>query len=389
MRILFVHPRIFAGGAEKAIVHLAHQLERLGHEVAVCTISAKLEELPPIAKQVYYIVPEKPVQSSRLDSSTMAVRSIVAEIATFLSLIQNCCDDFDVLSPCNFPAYWSTCAYRDRRPIVWISSEVFGPYGASRDLYDKSMIFRMATQALAILDKYVVKRSVDKIVTCSELNRNLIWERYGLDATVIPTAVDYQFFSADGSGEKEDLGLEDSYVLLHVGSLIKRKNQILSIRALHQLKRMIANVKLVLVGEGPWELILRDEVRRLALDKDVIFTGRISEEELRDLYHICDANIFPVVEQTYGLVPFEALAAGKLSLVSQNSGAGMLMKDFGIGYPITPDVQSIVNGVLELWKYSECFEESIAKGRAYVRENLTWERYAAEMADVYEAVCNS
>lgn len=389
MRILFVHPRIFAGGAEKAIVHLAYQLKLLGHEVAVSTLSAKLEELPPIAKQVCYIVPEKPVQSSKLDSLTEAVRSIVAEIATLSSLIRDCCGDFDVLSPCNFPAYWSTHTHRDRRPIIWISSEVFGPYGAAKDPYDKSIIFRMVTQALAILDKYVVKQSVDKIVTCSELNRNLIWERYGLDATVIPTAVDYKFFSADGSGEKEDLGPEDSYILLHVGSLIKRKNQILSIRALHRLKRIIPNARLILVGEGPWEPILRDEVRRLALDEDVIFTGRISEEELRGLYHICDANIFPVVEQTYGLVPFEALAAGKFSLVSQNSGAGMLMKDFGIGYPITPDVQSIVNGVLELWKHSEYFEESIAKGRAYVRENLTWERYAAEMADVYKAVCNS
>jgi glycosyltransferase involved in cell wall biosynthesis len=387
LKILLVHPRIFAGGAEKAIVYLAYHLNQSGHKVVVCTLSADLEELPPIARQVRYVVPEMPVQPSKLESTTEAVRSVIAETTTLLGLTQGIWEDFEVLSPCNFPAYWSTYPYRNSKHIIWISSEVFGPYNVARDLYSRSRFFRKALKATVSLDKYIVKKSVDMIITCSELNRRLIRERYGLDARVIPTAVDYNFFNgADGEAETS---CKENYVLLHVGAFVRRKNQILSIRALHRLKRVIPDVKLILVGEGPWESALRDEAERLGLTGDVIFAGFVPEERLRALYNTCDVNIFPVEDQTYGLVPFEALAAGKFSLVSENSGAGQLMKSLGIGYAITPDVEAIVNGVLDLWKHPDSFEESVALGRTYVRENLTWERYAAEMADVYQAICNS
>ncbi len=386
MKILLVHPRIFAGGAEKAVLYLAYHLKRFGHEVAVCTISANVEELPPKVRNVRFIVPDVPVQPSRLRSTMAAIRSVIAETVALLSLTQNCLDDYEVLSPCNFPAYWSTFRYRNHRPIIWISSEVFGPYNAARDLYDRSWFFRRALRATASLDRYLVRKSVDKIITCSELNRRLIRKRYGLDATVIPTAVDYDFFN--GPGVEEESTLEKSYVMLHVGAFVKRKNQILSIRALHRLKKVIPDVKLILVGEGPWETVLRDEVQMLELTEDVIFTGLVSEAKLRNLYHVCDVNLFPVEDQTFGLVPFEALAAGKISIVSENSGTGLLMKNLGIGYPVTPQVDAIVNGVLEVWRHPGWFEEVTAKGRVYVRESLDWYTYAAKVMKIYETVCN-
>jgi glycosyltransferase involved in cell wall biosynthesis len=54
-----------------------------------------------------------------------------------------------------------------------------------------------------------------------------------------------------------------------------------------------------------------------------LFTERLSEEKLKLLYHICNVNLYPVENQTYSLVPFEALAAGKPSLISADSGAGL------------------------------------------------------------------
>ena len=120
------------GGAERAIIQLVHHLKLLGHEAAVGTISVKPENMPTIAAQLDYIIPEKPLQEPRrLDNLAVAVRSIIDEIATLSTLIQDCYDDFDVLSPCNFPAYWSTYARKKDKPIVWICSEVFGPYVAS------------------------------------------------------------------------------------------------------------------------------------------------------------------------------------------------------------------------------------------------------------------
>lgn len=384
MKVAIIHPHIFAGGAEKAIVHLAYQLNRLGHEATVCTLSTRLDELPSIAANVEYVTPAKPVPLPKLEGTMSTLRSVVSEANALKELAKASLDDCDLLAPCNFPAYWSTHGLNGSKPVVWISSEVFGPYNASRDIHDRSMLFRSAVKGAAMLDRYIVRKSVDEIVTCSELNRELIKERYGLDAAVIPTGVDYEFFSDDCSGAKEQLGLEDNYVLLHVGALVKRKNQMLSIRALQRLKSRIPTVKLILVGEGPWDSSLRSEASELGLEGDVVFAGCVSEERLRLLYHACDVNHYPVEDQTYGLVPFEAFAAGKPSLVSQQSGAGLMMAEEGLGYLIQPDLESIVDGVFRLQDGRERdVRELVERGRSYVR-NLSWDRYAGRMVQLFE-----
>ena len=383
MRILIVHPHIFVGGAEKAIVYLAYHLNKLGYEAGVCTLSKDLEKLPKLAEEVPYILPERPLQPSRLEGVGSSLTSVTREVRALRSLIMDHRKEFDILSPCNFPSYWSTYYFKGVRPIVWVSSEVFGPYNTTRDIYERSGLFRLAFRAATALDRQIVRRSVDMIITCSDYNRRLIKERYGLEARVIPTAVDYEFFNE--KPRSESLNLHDGYIMLHVGALVKRKNQILSIRALKKLKGKIPEARLILVGSGPWENTLKTEASRLGLDKDVTFTGSISEEELRALYHACDINLYPVEEQTWGLVPFEALAAGKLSIVSEESGAGQLMKRHGICYPIKPHVEAIVKGVLEISRDLERYKEIVERGRSYVRENLTWKMYAERMARAYEA----
>lgn len=389
LRVLLVHPHIFAGGAEKAIIYLAHHLNKLGHNAAVCTLSTKLDDLPPIANSLTYLTPQKTRPPSKLGDIGEAMDSVIAEVRALRRLAFDNLDNFDLLSPCNFPAYWSTWGCRRLRPTVWICSEVFGPYNASRDLYERSRLFRLMVNGAESLDRYLVTRSIDEIVTCSDLNSQLIKERYGLDAVVIPTGVDYGFFSEGFVDAKQRLSLDDSYVLLHVGALVKRKNHILSVRALHRLKRIIPNTRLIIVGDGPWQSVLKEEVRELGLSGDVLFAGSVSEEKLRLFYHACDLNLYPVEDQTYGLVPFEAFAAGKPSLVTEHSGAGLLMAREGLGYLIRPEVDSIVSKTVKIWRNGGEVERVVKQGRAYVRDNLTWDRYAARMAQLYQNVHDS
>ena len=127
------------------------------------------------------------------------------------------------------------------------------------DLYDRSHLFRVALRSVRVVDKLMVDRNVASIFTCSELNRHLIKERYGRDAAVIHTGVDYEFFSDKVPDAKNRLELGDDFLLLQVGSLIQRKNHISSIQALKTLKRNLGYVKLAIVGEGPWKPILQEE----------------------------------------------------------------------------------------------------------------------------------
>ncbi|MBN1539638.1 MAG: glycosyltransferase [Candidatus Thermoplasmatota archaeon] len=76
--------------------------------------------------------------------------------------------------------------------------------------------------------------------------------------------------------------------------------------------------KLVVAGDGPE----RGRLEKLAstLKADVDFLGRVSEEELIDLYSRCKALIFSAQDEDFGMVPLEAMASGKPVLCVNEGG---------------------------------------------------------------------
>jgi glycosyltransferase involved in cell wall biosynthesis len=214
----------------------------------------------------------------------------------------------------------------------------------------------------------------------------MVKERYGRDAHVAYTGVDYNYFTQgmDQAEAKKRFRLDDSYVLLHVGFMVKRKNQILSMRAVKRLLREMPDLKLVLVGEGPREPSLREEVKRLGLNERVIFMGSVDEETLRALYYACDINLYPTEDQTFGLVPFEAVVCGKASVVSGCSGAARLLKDIDAAVIVNPTVEEIVENIRRIRREKLDVEVMVNRGKRFVSENLTWETYSKLVAVILE-----
>ncbi len=385
MKVLIVTPHVFAGGAEKAVLHLAYHLNSMGCDTSIATLSVDLSKLPSHLKELDYLLPAKQIAPPAIDGVSTVFTSTLGVFTSLVRLLRRCSNGFDLVSACNFPSYWATYFARTGKPVVWLSSEVLGPYSQTKDVYDRSYFFRFALELAKEIDKRIVDGCVEPIITCSELNSRLIKERYGRDAVVIHTGVDYDFFSAEVPDAKALLGLGDGTLLLHVGTLIQRKNHILSIRALKSLKQHL-DCKLVIVGEGPWKPILQKEAEKLNLEKDVIFTGSVSENELRSLYYACDINLFPVKDQTWGLVPFEALVAGKPSIISEGCGASEVIRREKIGFLISPNVKDTVDAVNFTLNNPEIVEDMVSRGRQYVRENLTWEKYAREVYCVFRDV---
>jgi glycosyltransferase involved in cell wall biosynthesis len=377
-----VHPHIFAGGAEKAVVYLGQNLRRMGHEVSIATLSTDYSKIPFASWDIDYIKPEVEVPPSNDGTLSGTVSMAIREVNGMRGLLKNAWKSFDVCVPGNFPAYWSTYYLRSHMPIVWLCSEVLGPYGVTKDTYEKSCIFRNLFKAVAIIDKCVVEQGIHEIVTCSDFCGAMVKERYGRDAHVAYTGVDYDYFT-QGIGQakaKKEFGLDDSYVLLHVGFMVKRKNQTLSIRAVKRLLREMPDLKLVLVGEGPRETSLREEVKRLRLEERVIFMGSVDEETLKTLYYACDINLYPTQDQTFGLVPFEAVVCGKVSVVSGCSGAAHLLKDIDAAVIVNPTVEEIVEAIRYVRREKLDAEGMVNRGKRFVSENLTWETYSKVVA---------
>ncbi len=387
LKVLIVTPHIFEGGAEKAVLNLVYHLNSMGCDARIATLSVDLCKLPSHFSKVRFVLSEDPIGQPVMKSIASVATSSLREITSFAKLLRKHAGEFDIVCPCNFPTYWATYIARTRKPVIWLSSEVLSPVNQTRDLYERSPLFRVALKFAIALDKRIVNSGVDPIVTCSHYNSKLIKERYGRESIVIHTGVDYEFFNVATSQGKAYFSMNnEGTLLLQVGALMQRKNQIVSIHALKILKQHLSSVKLALVGEGPWKHILQKEVEMLCLEKDVFFMGSISEDKLRSLYQTCDVNLFPVTDQTWGLVPFEALAAGKPSVVADGCGAAEVLCKEKIAYLIEPTAEELASAVLFALKNPQISEVMVKRGQRYVRENLTWDKYASKMYRVFESV---
>lgn len=172
------------------------------------------------------------------------------------------------------------------------------------------MVTRAAMSVfIGYLRRWDVKTAVNPhyFVANSENVRRRIRELYGRDADVIYPPVDTNFFRASNS--------TGDYFLI-VSALVPYKRIDLAIEAFNRIDE-----KLVIIGTGPEEAKLRRLARR-----NIEFVGWQPDERLREYYAGCKAVIFPG-EEDFGIVPVEAMAAGKPVIAYGRGGALETVRD--------------------------------------------------------------
>lgn len=123
---------------------------------------------------------------------------------------------------------------------------------------------------------------------------------------------------------KKRYNLEQHKVILSIGRLIERKGFDSVLACMPQLLKK-HNLKYVIVGNGPYLSMMKDKVRELNIEDNVVFAGGVTFEELPMHYHIAD--VFVMVSkylvkksvEGLGLVYLEA-SASKVPVVAGNSG---------------------------------------------------------------------
>ena len=88
----------------------------------------------------------------------------------------------------------------------------------------------------------------------------------------------------------------------------------------------------MIAGEGPDRERLEQLARERGLDGRARFAGRVSEEELTDLYARCLAVYYAPVDEDFGMVPYEAFLAEKPVVTTTDAGGPLeVVHDRGTG----------------------------------------------------------
>lgn len=153
---------------------------------------------------------------------------------------------------------------------------------------------------------------VKHIVTVSEYSKNKIANLYNIDPSrisVVPACLDKDFIEYTSTGKRED-------EILFVGSMDPRKNVQGLLQAWTIISKKHPDYKLIVVGAKSKIFSKFELVNNL---QNVVFTGRVTDDELVQLYRRAKLFVFPSFYEGFGLPPLEAMSQGCPVVVSHTT----------------------------------------------------------------------
>lgn len=121
----------------------------------------------------------------------------------------------------------------------------------------------------------------------------------------------------------------DKLKVLTCANFKKRKNIDVVIKACK------GNYDLTVVGDGK----LRKNLQKL--DKNVTFTGRLSNDEVLNEMRKADVFVLPSIGETFGMVYLEAMSQGCITVCTKDDGIDGIIKDGENGFLTLPNVQDL------------------------------------------------
>ncbi|SCG86015.1 glycosyltransferase family 4 protein [Methanobacterium congolense] len=207
---------------------------------------------------------------------------------------------------------------------------------------------------------------------------------------VIPFGVDTDFFRP--LNINRDL---KTFQILSVGYLIERKGFEYLIKAMQNVLKKYANVKLKIVGSGPLEGDLKSLINDLNLDKNVEILKNVSDEELLNLYNSSDLFILPSIVDSQGnteglgVVLLEAMAC-KVPVIGSNiGGIPDIIQDGETGLLVPEkNISKLSKAVINLVE-NENFRNKLANGGYnLVEDKFNWRKIAQSYISIYTQISN-
>lgn len=212
---------------------------------------------------------------------------------------------------------------------------------------------------------WIAIKKATKIITVSQNTKNDILKMFKVNEEkieVIYNGVGEEFVKKN----KDDIQYlykrfnipRQKKIIMYVGNLKPHKNLERLLEAYSRIEER-ENTCLLLVGKAFERYnILEDKEKKLKIEKQVIHTGIVTQNELVDLYNLVDLFVFPSLYEGFGLPVIEALSCGTKVICSNNSSipevGGKYVSYFN-PYDIN-DLKNKINEQLKNNKKTDCKE---------------------------------
>jgi len=242
-----------------------------------------------------------------------------------------------------------------------------------------------------------VVSSADAVVTICEGLRGDLVSR-GVDPgkiAIVPNGVDLALFGKPLPRDAElaaGLGIGSGPVIGFIGSFYDYEGLDDLVAAMPAIVAAQPEARLLLVGGGPVEAVLKAQVEASPVRDAIRFAGRVPHGEVDRYYSLCDVMAYPrkairLTELVTPLKPLEAMAQGKLVAASDVGGHRELVTHGKTGALFPPDdpagCAAILTDLLADRAGWEAYREA---GRAHVAQGHDWARNIRRYHAVYQTL---
>lgn len=237
-------------------------------------------------------------------------------------------------------------------------------------------------------------RRADWIVTDSQCSQRDIVEHLHVDperVSVISLAADPTCRPVDHTetlaAVRQKYGLPRDYIL-YLGGFDQRKNVQGILQAYARLRRLLgdASPALVIAGSLPeQDSAFSPDPRRMAqelgLGKEIVFPGRVSEQDKPALYSLARFFVFLSLYEGFGLMALEAMSCGVPVVASSRSSLPEIVGSGGmLVNPTDPD--EVAQSMARLLQQPGLRDQLAERARVQAA-HFAWARTAEQTLEVY------
>ena len=223
--------------------------------------------------------------------------------------------------------------------------------------------------------------AADKVITVSNLTRNIVINKYGVDPNKVVTVHNAVDFSAY---KKMDVqrGVDEKIVTF-LGRITFQKGPEYFIEAAAKILKKCNNARFVMAGNGD---MLNRSIRRVAklgIADRFHFTGFLKGSDVSKMFSYTDVYVMPSVSEPFGISPLEAMKSDVPVIISRQSGVAEVLK-----YAIKVDfwdIDALADSIYALLNYKAISGMSVRCGAEEVNK-LKWDNAAAKIKNVYSQV---
>jgi phosphatidylinositol alpha-mannosyltransferase len=365
LRILLVSPYDLThpGGVTSHVFDLAHQFERLGHEILVAGPNGN-GPLPQngytfhVGNSITFL---SPGDSARVNLNPL-IHSTVKDLLKTRS--------FDVIHM--------------HEPFLGFIGPSFMRFGSGVKV-GTFHTWREGPHIPYIAFWPLVKHWNNWLqgrVVVSEAARNTISRYIKADYRLIPNGVDYNRFACAAPSPAEFS--DERPTLLFVGRIEARKGIPYLLQSYKLIKDRVPEARLVIVGEGGLRKEYMALTERMQL-RDVHWLGYVSPDCLSGYYQRADVFCSPsTVNESFGITLLEAMASHAPAVATSVNGSNTLGEDGVTGLIVPPkEPRLMAHAVLRLLD-NRSLATNLADAAQERARTFDWEEIARQLLGYYE-----